>query len=113
MNNRMYISGAISGLNFDVVVAKFADAEEKVRQWQYEPVNPINNGIPHESPWQTHMMADLAMLLTCGAIFMLEGWEKSDGATVEHLFAQKMQIPIIYEQQRIRFRYPVIEEVIG
>ena len=112
MNNRMYISGAISGRPHYEVQKQFAEAETKVKQWQYEPVNPINNGVPTDSPWHTHMMADLAMLLTCGAIFMLEGWEKSDGANIEHLFAQKMQIPIIYEQQKIRFRYPVIEEEI-
>lgn len=112
MNNRIYLSGAITGRNYDLVQAQFAEAEEKVTQWQYEPINPLKNGLPPESTWTEHMMQDLAMLLTCGAIFMLEGWEKSDGANIEHIFAQKMNIPIIYERQQIKFRYPVIEEQI-
>ena len=99
MNNKIYLSGAISGINFDVVVAKFNDAEDRVNNWQYVPINPLKNGLPKDSRWHEHMMADLAMLLTCGAIYMLEGWEKSDGAKIEHTFAIKMDIPIIYEKR--------------
>jgi hypothetical protein len=99
MNNKMYISGAISGINYDIAAANFADAEERVINWQYVPINPLKNGLQKDSHWTEHMMADLAMLLTCGAIYMLEGWEKSDGAKIEHTFAKKMEIPIIYEKR--------------
>lgn len=112
MNNKMYISGPITGINYDKAVAAFADAEDRIRQWQYEPVNPINNGVPHESPWHEHMLADLQLLSGCGAIFMLSDWERSTGARIEHDFAIKMGIPIIYHEVRKHFAYPVIGEQI-
>ena len=99
MNDKLYISGAISGRPFAEVEKQFAEAEERVINWQYVAINPLKNGLPKDSRWHEHMMADLAMLLTCGAIYMLEGWEKSDGAKIEHTFAIKMDIPIIYEKR--------------
>ena len=95
----MYISGAISDINYDIAAANFAEAEERVINWQYVAINPLKNGLPKDSSWHEHLMDDLAMLLTCGAIYMLEGWEKSDGAKIEHTFAIKMDIPIIYEKR--------------
>lgn len=43
------------------------------------------------------MKRDLNALLDADAIVMLRGWEKSDGAVVEHSLAVYLQLVIFYE----------------
>lgn len=81
---KIYISGPISGLPLETVYNNFTNAEVQLLEQGYEPVNPLNNGLPTNATWEEHMRADLRLLLDCDAIYMLEGWEKSRGARIEH-----------------------------
>lgn len=40
---------------------------------------------------------DIAAVMACDAIYMLEGWERSEGAQVEHAIASWMRKDIFYE----------------
>ena len=49
------------------------------------------------------MKADIRMLLECGGIFMLTGWEKSRGARLEYDIAIQTGKTIVY-QDALRFQ---------
>lgn len=85
----------MSGLP-DFNYPSFRAAETKLRQQGFEPVNPVNNGLPAEAPWQQHMRADIALLVTCEAIVMLPGWRQSRGACLEHHIAKRLGMDVIH-----------------
>lgn len=76
---KWYISGKISGLPTDQVTAKFKQAEQQIRAFGHEPVNPTNNGLGSEASWNEHLVADVALLLECDAIYLLKDWGDSPG----------------------------------
>ena len=91
----VYLSGQISGLDFEVVKDLFQNAREHLESYGYGVVSPLDNGLPIESEWHDHMLADLRILSECEAIAMLPNWEKSEGAKIELAFAKKMQLKIL------------------
>lgn len=91
---KAYISGAISGIPFDEVIAKFREAEEHLTNEGWQPVNPLHNGLPVESSWKQHMIKDIEMLMNCDAIFMLPCWSGSKGARIEKMIAQEMGMKV-------------------
>lgn len=88
MSNKVYIAGPMSGyegFNFPA----FNRAEEVLRGFYgYEHViNPAKLHPTTDLPWVEFLKQDLRELITCDAIFLLEGWEKSRGATLEAFVA--------------------------
>jgi hypothetical protein len=92
---RVYIAGPMTGLP-ELNFPAFHAAEKNLRADGFEPVNPVHNGLPREAPWSDHMRADIAMLLTCEAVMMLPGWQKSRGASLERHIAKRLGMGIIY-----------------
>ena len=43
------------------------------------------------------MRRDLEDVLECHAIYMLHGWERSEGARVEHALATMLGMTILYQ----------------
>lgn len=93
---KIYISGKITG--FPEYAEKFAEAEAELTANGYAVVNPIRNGIPSGEPWNVQMKADIRLLLDCDAIFMLDNWEKSIGATLEHEIAFWLGLSVTYQR---------------
>lgn len=91
---KIYISGKITGLPIGEVIAKFRSAEEKIRRFGFEPVSPLDNGLPFEAEWPDQMGKDIALLLRCGAIYMLSDWQQSEGAMIEYLVARQRRMRI-------------------
>jgi hypothetical protein len=56
---------------------------------RWEVVNPVEVNNDPASPWLRCIAADLQAMEGCTAICLLPGWEKSFGAQIEHLAAQK------------------------
>lgn len=52
---KIYISGPISGLPFDKVEEAFNGAEFRLLEQGYQPVNPLDNGLPRDASWKEHM----------------------------------------------------------
>lgn len=94
---KIYISGQISDLPIEDVVARFSKAEEYLTEQGYEVVSPIHNGLPWDAPWELHIAMDIVLLTGCNAIYLLEGWDNSRGATLEKNFAELTKKKIIYE----------------
>lgn len=91
---KIYISGRISGRPLAQVREEFEQAEIKLRRFGFLPINPMNNGLPADAAWEDHMGRDIAMLLRCLAIYMLPGWPRSEGATLEYLIARQRRMRI-------------------
>lgn len=83
MIKRVYISGAIEHHDLEERRAAFGRAEQLLELHGLKAVNPFKNGLPADAHWREHMRRDIALLLECDAIFMLEGWELSKGAKLE------------------------------
>lgn len=94
---RIYISGPITGKeNFK---SCFADAEKELISEGCEVINParLNDALP-QLPYGAYMAACLALLPYASAIYMLKGWEQSDGAKMELRFAASLKLEIILQQ---------------
>ena len=91
---KLYISGRISGRPTKLAQAEFGEAEAKIRKFGLIPVNPMNNGLPADTEWEDQMGQDIALLLRCDAIYMLPGWQQSEGATLEYLIARQRRMRI-------------------
>ena len=91
---KIYISGKITGLPINEVIAKFQATEAKIRRFGFEAVSPLRNGLPLESEWADQMGKDIALLLRADAIYMLPDWQQSEGATLEYLIARQRRMRI-------------------
>ena len=94
---KIYISGGISSYDLEERKATFAKAEEQFIQQGYNVVNPMNNGVPVDAPWDKHLRKDIATLVECDAIYMLKDWHKSKGAKLEFDIATQLGMKILFE----------------
>ena len=97
---KIYISGKISGTDLTETRKRFAAVAKVMKRLGVEPVNPLENGLSEHDTWKAHMLKDIADLLRCNAIYMLQGWEESKGARIEHDIATKKRMPIMYEVEQ-------------
>lgn len=97
MYKRCYIAGPITGIPEAVFKANFAHAKHQVENIGYTPVSPIELNHVHDNTWEAFMKVDLRAMLTCHAIYMLEGWENSKGATIEWQLAGVLGMEVIYQ----------------
>ena len=93
--NHIYIAGPMTGLpdlNFPAFNA--AANELRVEGWHVE--NPAEHGIVDGAQWSDYMHTDLQQLSTCCAIYLLPGWSKSRGATLEAHVAKALGMAVYY-----------------
>lgn len=87
---KVYVSGQISGLPYKEVEENFRKAEEVLRSKGYETVSPIDLSLDPSLPWEEHMKKNIAGMMQCDAIYMIDGWEKSRGANLEYYIARQL-----------------------
>jgi|GEM_PF-1380146 len=89
---KVYIAGPISdNPNFR---KEFAEAEKKLQELGYEPVNPAKYEPPN-MPYKYYISRGIIMLSGCDKIYMLKGWQRSPGATLEKHFAETVGIEVM------------------
>lgn len=91
---RIYISGPMTGmpnLNFPAFHAEAA----RMKGLGYEVVNPAELNTDPEMEWNECMRHDLAALLTCDALALIDGWQKSAGAHLEMHVAHRVGMEIV------------------
>lgn len=98
---KIYISGKISGMPKEKARSIFRAAETRVKSTypNARVVNPFNNGLPENAPYEQHIAKDLEMLAECDTIYMLPNWESSNGAKLEHKYATTNGLRVIYEKE--------------
>lgn len=91
---RIYISGKITGTTD--YMQRFSAAERKLKARGLSVVNPakVNGMMPDDMTWEEYMKMSFCMLELCDAIYMLPGWEYSEGAMLEYNFAVKRDMTI-------------------
>ena len=89
---RVYISGKITGLSEEVYTSNFNCAEQTLLSLGYDVVNPVSYSTDPKWKWKDYMKRDIKLLVGCDYIYMLEGWEDSDGASLEKLIADNLEI---------------------
>jgi hypothetical protein len=95
----IYISGQISGLLYEVALVSFDKAEKYLKSIGYAVVNPMTHLSFNETwSWFDYMGEDIKLLGKCQSIYMIKGWENSDGACIEHEIAKRKKLTIIYEK---------------
>lgn len=99
----IYISGAISGLNYENVVDKFAKAENYLSNIGYEVFNPLKNGLDEHFSWEQHMAVDIAKLMECDSIYILNDALGSRGARIEMSIAMERGMIILFEDKEFMF----------
>lgn len=97
---KVFISGPITGT--EDYIDRFLKAELELTQKGYTAVNPAGMfaQLPVAFSWGTCMSITLALLEECDSIYMLNGWEHSKGAWIEHTFAAGIGKEIIYEKAK-------------
>jgi hypothetical protein len=92
MTRTVYISGPITGIPEGNRPA-FAAMAARLTAGGWRVINPHDLCDSHLIlSWEEYMRQDLAALLTCTHIVMLEGWEQSRGARLEKLVADAVRI---------------------
>ncbi len=92
---RIYIAGPMTNmpaLNFPAFHAEAA----RLRALGYEVVNPAEVNAEPSAGWHACMRADIAQLVTCDAVRLLEGWESSRGASLEAHIAHSLDMRLVY-----------------
>lgn len=101
-NERIYISGRMSGLTHEEWRKHFNDAElELILIHGYHPkciVNPARLIDVYEAlDYSTYLNIDLCLVDGCEAIYMLKDWMQSKGARMEYCRARSKGKKIIFQ----------------
>jgi len=59
-----------------------------------EVVNPADHGVVDGLGWADYMRWDLVKLAGCHSVYVLPGWQKSKGASLEVAIAQALGMPV-------------------
>jgi hypothetical protein len=108
MSKRVYISGQMTGIPREEYLARFAKAEELLKQEGYAVVNPARL-LPSRWPWLYKMLGynltllyDLWQLSKCDIIYKIPGWKESSGSNIESCWAYHTNICLVLPKIRQR-----------
>ena len=94
-HRRIYIAGPMTGLPEWNYPAFNAQALE-LRKRGYHVENPAEHGIVEHAEWVDYLRYDIGRLAACESIFLLPGWEKSNGARLEVSIAKALSMTFIH-----------------
>ncbi|WLG54051.1 DUF4406 domain-containing protein [Pseudomonas extremorientalis] len=92
--NRVYVAGPMTGIA-DFNYPAFNAVADQLRAQGYEVENPADHGIVEGAHWADYMAYDLTRLGLCGVIALLPDCEKSEGARLEVLIAERPGMTVV------------------
>lgn len=90
---KVYIAGPMTGLP-ELNFPAFHRVAARLRAQGHEVANPAEINADPTMGWNTCMRRDIPELVTCDAIVLLPGWERSKGATLEHHIARALDMGV-------------------
>jgi hypothetical protein len=96
-NKKVYISGPIAGYDLHERWHTFEITQNTLEYAGATTFNPMKNGLSVDAPRNEHLKKDIAELVTCDFIYLLNGWEKSEGCRVELDVALACGIKVLIE----------------
>lgn len=96
-NNRIYISGKITGT--PDYLQRFRIVQENLEDRGWQVLNPADvcSRVP-ELSHEEYMGICMILMNLCDSLYMLDGWEDSKGAELEHRCAVSLNKNIYYER---------------
>lgn len=88
---RLYVIGPVTGMP-DLNVLEFDDARDDLERHGHDVEIP-HDTVPEDAEWNEAMRLSIARMLQCDGVAMLDGWEGSRGATMEHAVAMAVRMP--------------------
>lgn len=95
-NNKIFISGRISGIKYDNAKKNFRKAEKYWMEQGYEVVNPTRL-CKKDWSWLRCMVVCLWNLLKCDSAYFMPNYIHSKGAKVELWFARNLGKTIYFK----------------
>lgn len=95
---KTYIAGPMTGIPEWNHPAFYGKAAE-LRAQGLDVINPaeFDEEVGLNQPWSSYLRRDLVLLAEeCDRIVLLEGWEKSKGARLEHHVSTELGFEIVY-----------------
>ena len=101
----VYISGPITGTDYWDARDRFYRVWSDARNAECNVVDPTDIGAWGLS-WETYMRIAIAVIESgeIDLMVMLNGWEQSRGATIEHLWAKNHGVRIAYQTENGKYR---------
>ncbi len=90
---KIYIAGCITD-NPDYK-EQFKQAEERLKAQGHTVINPAWK--PHGLTYKQYIDLGLMELMQCEAVYLLRGWEKSNGASLEAQYAITAELKVMEE----------------
>ena len=103
---KFYLSGPITGRKPEDVYYQFDEVAIEVHWLGHEAINPASI-MSWGLSWESYMRIALTTIVESGEVdcmIMLPGWEESNGATIEHMYAEANGIPIAYRLPSGKYR---------
>lgn len=96
---KIYISGKITGT--DDYMQRFEKVENTLNNMfpGVSIINPakVNAAMPIDTTYDQYMAMSFTMLDMCDTIYMMSGWEHSNGARKEKLRAEILGLNVLYQ----------------
>ena len=93
---KVYLSGPMSGYKEFNRPLFFRTAAE-LRVCGYEVVCPAESdyGLDDKRPWEEFLSKDIPLLITCGGLAVMHGWEQSRGSCFEILIGRILGLQVM------------------
>ena len=102
---KVFIAGKVTGTTG--YIKRFERMEKELEKLGLEVVNPVKETrhLGVNAPWLEYMRITIPLLCTCDAIYLLDDWMDSNGASLEKLVAEGLGLLEMKEpesRERIR-----------
>ena len=109
---KIYISGKITGTQD--YMKRFCELQNKLETAGYQVINPalICSNLPTGTTHKEYMSICLPLIDMCEVVFMMIGWEDSEGAKKEMEYAIKQKRILCFENNEILFKSFGLDKII-